>query len=148
MKPNFALNETFRLGTLKHYNEAIWSGGAVSSVDLGINLNFAGFGEKNFTFNLGIDETPNIAGQCAYGGPSVCPDKIFWSNQYAAENFSFGGKEYTLQLDGFRQTRGGALLDHFISQEGGTSQAHLFGRIVELPTQQVLGSPPKQFPNL
>jgi hypothetical protein len=131
------LNQIFRLGTLQHYNETIWGGTAASSADLGISLDFANIGVKNFNFNLQIDETPNVAGTCAYYSDTACSDKISWSNQYASESFSHNGKQYTLQLDGFRETAGGALVNHFISQEGGTSQAHLFGSIVQVPTEEV-----------
>lgn len=130
---NIEVNQIFKLGTLQHYNETIWGGTAASSADLGISLDFAELGLKNFSFNLQIDETPNVAGTCAYYSVTACSDKISWNNQYASESFSFGGQQYTLQLDGFRQTADSALLNHFISQEGGTSQAYLFGRIVQAP---------------
>ncbi len=121
-------NQTFQLGTLRHFNNPIFGGTDASAVDLSLHLDLADLGVKTFNFTLGIDETTN-SGTCAYFSVVPCADKISWTSIFASETFFNDGIEYTLQLDGFRYTPEGELVGNFISQEGGTSEAYLFGQI-------------------
>ncbi|MEM9483382.1 MAG: choice-of-anchor K domain-containing protein [Cyanobacteria bacterium P01_F01_bin.116] len=138
------VGEVFNLGTLKHYNNTIWTDGRdATKADFSLKLDFGdtGIGQQQFDFALNVDETNNNAsdhdgGVCPYKTTgNGCSDKITWDFAINSENkFEYEGEEYTLELVGFNDTANfdaGAVTD-FISQEHGTSEAHLFARIVKL----------------
>ncbi|EKV03034.1 PEP-CTERM putative exosortase interaction domain-containing protein [Leptolyngbya sp. PCC 7375] len=141
---DLGVGEIFNLGTLKHYNNTIWSDGRIAEkTDFSLKLGFGdtGLGEQTFNFALNVDETSNnpnnhAGGQCPYQTTgSGCSDKITWDFAIDSESsFEFEGEEYTLELVGFNDTPNfdaGGVTD-FISQENGTSQASLFARIVKV----------------
>lgn len=139
---SFNSGDIFELGTLSHFNNPIWGGTAAASTDLAINLDFAELGSQTFNFTLEIDETPNIAGTCVYSSDTACADKISWTNAISDQSFSIGEQAYTLELLGFRNTPDSAIVTDFISQEGGTSQASLYGRLNALtPTTPAASVP-------
>ena len=138
------VDEIFNLGTLKHYNNTIWSDGRIATkTDFSLKLGFGdtGLGEQTFNFALNVDETSNnpsnhAGGTCPYETTGYgCSDKITWDFAIDSENsFEFEGDEYTLELVGFNDTPDfdtGGVTD-FISQENGTSYASLFARIVKV----------------
>ena len=141
---NLDVDEIFNIGTLKHYNNTIWSDGRdATKADFSLNLNFGdtGLGQQTFNFALNVDETNNRAsdhdgGVCPYQTTgSGCSDKITWDFALNAENsFEYEGEEYTLELVGFNDSpdfNEGAV-EEFISQENGTSEASIFARIIKL----------------
>lgn len=128
------IGSVFQLGTLRHFNNVIAAGTAASSVGLSVMLDFAEIASEVFNFTMTVDETPN-AGTCAYFSVTPCADKITWSNAISDRSFSFGGKSYTLELAGFKSSPVGDLVSDFISQEGGTSTAYLYGKISEVPQE-------------
>lgn len=141
---NAEVGDIFNLGTLKHYNNTIWSDGrAATKTDFSLNLDFGntGIGKQTFNFALNVDETSNSAsnhegGVCPYETTgSGCSDKITWDFAIDSENnFEYEGEQYTLELVGFNDAPNfdaGAVTD-FISQEDGTSEANIFARIVKL----------------
>ncbi|NEO84232.1 MAG: PEP-CTERM sorting domain-containing protein [Spirulina sp. SIO3F2] len=125
------VGEVFNLGRLRHYNKTIWYG-APGQVDLSLNLDFEGVGVKSFNYALDIEETPNQEGTCAYFSVTACADRITWTNAIASESFFLDEIEYTLELIGFSASVGGALVDEFISQEGGNSDAFLYAKLTAL----------------
>ena len=129
---SFAAGETFQLGRLRHFNNPIWAVTAASAADIVIDLLFEGIGLKQFNFTLEVEETPNVAGTCSYFSNSPCADKISWDNAFASNSFSVGDRDYTLALRGFSNTPGGTIVNDFISQEGGTSEAYLFAQILDI----------------
>lgn len=141
---NLAVNEVFNIGTLRHYNNTIFGDGRdATKTDFSLKLDFGdiGIGQQNFDFALNIDETNNNAsshagGVCPYETTgNGCSDKITWDFALNSENsFEYEGEKFTLELVGFNDTpnfEAGAV-DRFISQEGGTSEANLFARIVKV----------------
>ncbi|MEA5463580.1 choice-of-anchor K domain-containing protein [Leptothoe sp. PORK10 BA2] len=141
---NLTVGQIFNLGTLKHYNNTIWGDGRdAKKTDFSLLLDFGdtGIGQQKFDFALNIDETNNRAsshagGVCPYETTGTgCSDKITWDFALDSESsFEFKGKQYTLELVGFNDTANfddGAVTD-FISQESGTSEAHLFARLVKV----------------
>lgn len=125
------VDQVFNLGRLRHYNQTIWYG-APGQVDLSLNLNLDGVGTKRFNYTLDVEETPNQAGTCAYYSVTACSDRITWTNAIAAESFFLDETEYTLELIGFSPSVGGNLVDEFISQEGGNSDAFLYAKLTAL----------------
>jgi len=128
-----SFDDVFVLGRLRHFNNPIFSGSAIRSLDLSIDLSFGGdipsFTES-FTFTLNIDETPNSA-PCAYPGSTLCPDKISWASLISSNSFEVDDTVYTLELLGFSPSEDGGPINEFISDEGATNTAYLFGRVVE-----------------
>lgn len=139
-----AAGEAFNIGTLKHFNETIW-GDNLAGIKSGFELMLdfgSGIGQQAFNFDLNIDETNNDASSYASG---VCPyqtddgkgcsDEITWEFTLAEkQTFSHDGKEYTLELVGFSPDELDAanIMNQFISQEDGTSEASLWAKIVEI----------------
>jgi hypothetical protein len=124
-------NTNFLLGTLRHYNNPINGGTAVSSVDLTLATVIAGAvpATQNFSFRFFVDETPNV-NPCQYtstpGNP--CADAISFTNLSTTSSFTIGGLQYTLELIGFSADNGKSFTSSFISQEGGTNSAGLYAR--------------------
>ena len=125
---SFNIGDTFEIGQLRHFNNPIGHDTAASAVDLTVDLDFSVPDvDPSFTFQFLIDETPNL-GQA----PPEVPDVITFPNSYPNENFVIGDTTYTLQILGFGLTAG-SLSDSFISPEGGTNAALLWGRITAVP---------------
>lgn len=142
----------FNLGSLQHYNNTIWANGKdAKEVDFSLSLAFAdlGIGTQEFDFSLNIDETNNQAsahsgGVCPYETEpgKGCSDQITWDFAIDAESsFTHAGEDYTLELVGFSADalRNNGVVNEFISQEAGTSEASLWAKIVkvEKPTEDV-----------
>jgi hypothetical protein len=134
----FGLGEIFQVGQLRHFNNAILAGTQASAVNLSLNLNFDNPVEtQSFNLNFQIDETPNESGSCAYFSITPCADKISISETSVSNQFSIAGIDYTLHLLGFSLTPGGAPINQFISQEGGTNQALLFAKVTAAAPEPV-----------
>ena len=130
---NVNFGDTILLGSLRHFNNAIAGGTGISSVDLNLNLSFGlPIPSQNFSFKLAIDETSNFgnAADCPFSSTVPCSDKISWTDTTSTNTFSVGGVDYTLQLLGFSSSPGSAPINEFISQEGGTNQTSLYGKVV------------------
>ncbi len=130
---NVDFGDTILLGSLRHFNNAIAGGTGISSVDLNLNLSFGlPIPPQNFSFQLAINETPNAgaAADCPFFSTTPCSDQISWTDTTSTNTFSVDGVSYTLQLLGFSTSPGSAPLNEFISQEGGTTQTALYGRVV------------------
>lgn len=134
----------FQLGVLQHFNNPIFGGTAAESVGLTVALQFAEIANQTFNFTLDIDETTND-GFCAYYSVTPCADKISWNNALGDRSFSYAGKQYTLELSGFKSSPSGDLVADFISQEGGTSTAYLYGQIREVPEERSTPEPSLMF---
>lgn len=122
-----APNTSFFLGGLRHYNNPIYN--AASAVDLSLLTSITGAtpSQQSFAFRLLIDETPN-ATPCVYPSTTPCADRITFQNLDLTSSFVLGGQAYTLELLGF-SSDGGTILNYFDSQEGGTNNVGLWGRI-------------------
>ena len=133
----FGLGEIFQVGQLRHFNNPISGGTAASAVNLSLSLNFDNpVTAQSFNLNLQIEETLN-EGTCAYFSITPCADKISISETSMSNQFSVAGIDYTLQLLGFSLTPGGAPINEFISQEGGTNEALLFAKITAVEPETV-----------
>lgn len=119
----------FLLGTLQHYNNPIT--GAATSVGLNLLTAVADAApsSRTFRYSFDIDETTN-ATPCQYpSGKNPCADKITFRNLDTTSAFSIGGTDYTLVLSGFSTDGGRTFTDSFISQEGSTNKAGLYGKL-------------------
>lgn len=137
------LENVFEIGTLSHFNNVIYGNTAASAVNLSLGLDFAELGMKTFDFNLEIDETPNIIGQCPYYSTQTCSDKISFPTAFSPESFEIDGVSYTLSLVGFSYGADQSILSDFISQENQTSEAVLFGKITAVEN---IGEPDVKIP--
>lgn len=126
------VGEEFTVGALTHFNHPIVGGSQASAAALRIDVVFDSpevDGEFGFTF--GINETPN------HLGAPASDDIITFLNSFAAETFTVGDQEFTLEIIGF-MTVDGQLVDEFRSPEGTDNMAFLTARIV--------GPPPSEMP--
>ena len=121
----------FAIGQLVHFNRPIVDD-ASSAVDLTVNLLFDNL--ESFTFQLGIDETPNDP------GPPLSDDHIYFPSSYTSSTFYVGGEPYTLELLGFGDDAD-SLVDSFRSGEGFDNATLLWGEInlVPVPGAVLLG---------
>lgn len=136
----FEIGDVFQVGALRHFNTPIIAGTGAASADLDITLNFSAPAiAQAFTFTFSITETINQApaSSCPFPSTIPCSDKISFPSALGASNFSIGGVNYTLQLLGFSNTPGGALVSEFISEEGGTNTAFLYGKITSMTPTDV-----------
>jgi hypothetical protein len=116
----------FLVGELMHFNYVVAYGSAATAVDLGIDLDIDGASPnpQEFLFTFLIDETLN--------DPGPVDDVITFSAPSDPQTFEVEGVNYTLELLGFGPSAD-SLLDEFISPEGGTNSAMLWGQITESP---------------
>lgn len=130
-----AINTAFQIGELRHYNWTLrlGTGASSSQLDLSAALEIDGVGSPgspyNFTTALTIDETPNSE-PCAYPSATPCSDRITFEQVGTSDTFTIDGVEYTFQVIGFGPTPD-ALIDEFISKEGGDSTTPLWARITQ-----------------
>jgi len=138
--PFDVLTETpFLLGNFTHMNRPI-TGSAITSVDLGFTVgNFSFPTTLGATFLFTHEETPNVAGRCAYGLPAdaPCPDRVTISNAFLDAPFTENGIDYFFTLRGFSTDSGGTFSDKFVTQEGRDNVAGLYAIITTTPTNNV-----------
>ena len=132
---DITVGSPFEIGQLVHFNRPIETGTASSAVDLTIDLEFDSV--ESFTFQLGINETPN---QPPYGGYGTSDDFIYFPSSYTSQTFYIGGDPYTLEILGFSDD-GITFLDEFQSPEGTDNATMLWGEInlVPVPGAVLLG---------
>jgi len=132
--PNLAIpiGTNFLLGTLRHFNNPILSGTALTSAQLTIDTLFTSTTPLSidFEYTTSIDETLNQE-PCTYpsGNPAKpCADKISITT-LPDQEFMFGNQKLTIAsffLDSL-----GNPTSSLISQEGGTTSAFLYGRLTK-----------------
>ena len=133
----FNVGDTFEIGQLRHFNNALKVDTAADAVDLTIALTFsdpAGLNES-FLFTLTVDETDNTP------GPPDSDDFIFFSDT-GDEVFMMDGELHKLEILGFGDDPG-SLVDQFRSPEGTTNDTLVWGKVtpvIPAPGAVVLGS--------
>ena len=136
---NVETNTPFAMGTLTHFNFPVFD--AASGATLGLDMTITNGNTENvmFMFDLVIDETPNIIGNCAPFQQSAtpCDDKITFPNMISAETIVINGIEYSVELLGFGSSPNN-LTDEFITEEGQQSSTTLFAQLFN-PGAQVAG---------
>lgn len=141
----------FALGTFKHINNPILSGGAITGVDLNVNLGFGGFGDSgsatgNFVFshNETLNNAPVQTGQrCSLWLPFLCKihvgewieifenigavdDQVILDSALAtSSDFQLGNNIYSLDLIGFA----GENMSEFFTEENSTSEIQLLAKL-------------------
>ena len=141
----------FTLGTFTHINNPIGSNGAITGVDLAVDLGFGGFGDTGSasgTFLFSHNETPNnapvFAGWvCSSWNPLAClfgfadwvkdynyngpvDDQVILDDAFAtSSDFQLGNNIYTLELIGFA----GENMSEFFTQEGENTSIDLLARL-------------------
>jgi uncharacterized protein (DUF2147 family) len=100
------------IGEFQHLNFPISTGGSITGVGLRFTTDVwadGGFlGTKTFEYNFSHLETPNGENPCANGQASSspinsagCADRVTMNFNSNSQIFAIGGKQYTLNLDGF-----------------------------------------------
>eukprot|EP01089_Gocevia_fonbrunei_P019200 TRINITY_DN671_c0_g1_i3.p1 TRINITY_DN671_c0_g1~~TRINITY_DN671_c0_g1_i3.p1 ORF type:complete len:273 (-),score=34.63 TRINITY_DN671_c0_g1_i3:117-935(-) len=128
------VNQVFHIGSLTHYNYAVYLPICGSTV-FGLTLNVTDVNNSStqlsYTFPLLIDETFNEP-PCPYPSVKPCSDRILWNSVFSDLKFSFNGTDYTLRMKGFSTRIGGTVISQYISEEFQTNIAFLFASIIEV----------------
>jgi len=132
-------DEEFVLGTFTHYNFPV-TGTAADQVQLDIDVDAVRadstvvFSDVPLLVQLLVDETPNQTGTCVYPSTTPCADKVEVAiTDGISESVRVGDIFYTLAVLGFKAapSETSAPVTHFISNEGSSNTAYLFGRVTE-----------------
>lgn len=135
------IGEIFQIGILRHFNNSVLSGTALSSIDLKVGLTFVSarglLPSQKFGFTFNIDETSNVGfiADCPYPSTMPCSDQIFFPLSLAPTPFKLDSVDYTLQLLGFSKGSSDPILTGFISDENQANTTFLYGRISAVPLQ-------------
>ncbi|WP_312163263.1 THxN family PEP-CTERM protein [Phenylobacterium sp.] len=126
------------IGEFQHLNFPISTGGAITNVglkfttDVWADDNF--LGTKTFEYNFSHFETPNQDNSCANGLPNNagvnsagCADRVTMNFNSNSQVFDIGGKQYTLNLDGFLVD--GSPSGGFWTQEQALNSAFIRGKV-------------------
>ena len=126
------------IGEFQHANLPIHSGGAISGVGLRFTTDVwadgSFLGTKTFEYNFSHNETTNQSNPCANGqanggGVNVngCADQVTMNFNSNSQVFLIGGKQYTLNLDGFLVD--GSPSGGFWTKEQAVNSAFIRGKI-------------------
>ena len=146
---NIAVGDTFNVGSLTHFNQAIEGNlNVAKSAEFSLDLDFGdyGIGKQTFDFTFSVDETVNNTYGCAYQTDygKGCSDQITWDWAIdESSSFMHEGQEYTLELVGFAEQVAAQsnIVNEFISQEGGDNSAGLFARLVAINGAEEIPEP-------
>ncbi|CAN7418949.1 THxN family PEP-CTERM protein [Phenylobacterium sp. LjRoot164] len=126
------------IGEFQHVNFPINSGGAISGVGLRFTTDVwadgSFLGTKTFEYNFSHNETTNQSNPCAngqanYTGINIngCADRVTMNFNSNSQVFQIGGKQYTLNLDGFLVD--GSPSGGFWTKEQAVNSAFIRGKI-------------------
>ena len=126
------------IGEFQHVNFPISSGGAISAVGLRFTTDVwadgSFLGTKTFEYNFSHNETTNQSNPCANGQPNYtginvngCADQVTMNFNSNSQVFQIGGKQYTLNLDGFLVD--GSPSGGFWTKENAVNSAYIRGKI-------------------
>jgi hypothetical protein len=140
------LDGEFEIGTLRHFNNTIQPP-AATAVDLTTDLTFTDpDGSSTFPFTFSIEETENQE-PCPYPSTTPCSDRIGFPGEMPFEEFDVNGGTYRLDIVGFKVSPTDPLLEEFISNEGGTNSALLYGEITLTRLEVDIDIKPGSCPN-
>ena len=126
-------NDEFVFGTLNYFNGTTNSGSDANTVDLDVSLNFTSPSSitEDFTFNLGIENTPNTSSD-----PNENADIVNFDNTVPSNFFTSDGVDYTLEFLGFGTLDGAGFTveDSFRVLENESAKVDLVGRITSTPS--------------
>jgi len=126
------------IGEFQHVNFPISSGGSITGVGLRFTTDVwadgSFLGTKTFEYNFSHNETTNQSNPCANGqanGSGIningCADRVTMNFNSNSEIFQIGGKQYTLNLDGFLVD--GSPSGGFWTKENAVNSAYIRGKI-------------------
>ncbi len=125
-----ALATPLLLGTFTHHNEPIPSGSGIKAIDLRFGFDTNGIPSAlSVTTTFLHDETPNTQ-PCDYYSTTPCADRVMIPNPILNSLITVGGdQQYYFNLIGFSTDGGATIIPSFISQEGGSNSAQLYGMV-------------------
>lgn len=131
---NAGNTDVFHLGDITHINMPIPGNTNIRGVTLCVRIhtNIPDYPTFDFNYDMNIHETPN-QGECDYfieGEEEVkCPDRVLIiSNPEPQEIHVLPGDfKYELDLAGFSDESGGAIVDRLVSAEGAETSTGLYG---------------------
>lgn len=123
--------QLFNIGHFTYHNGVTTLGTAIDAVSLAIGLTLtapadATPGTSNYTYDFGINITPNNTGD-----PVLDGDIVTIANGLTSTTFTSGGITYTLALRGFSTDGGSTFTSAFLSPENSTATADIYAIINE-----------------
>jgi hypothetical protein len=126
-------DSVFKIGDLSYYNGTVPLYTSVEKVPLNLRLSFTNPAaiEEDFDFNFNLKNTPN--------DPNIPisdianADYVFPTPTFTNSIFSYGGKQYTLELTGFIEEGSSTSAKEFRVREGAKTTAAIYGRITVVP---------------
>lgn len=138
---SFDVDETFEIGTLRHFNQSVTQPFATKA-DLGINLNFSTPSvSQTFNFTFNINETINQPPPACPVGNPPCADIVTLPNAFPSETFNIDGVNYTLELLGFLDSTTGEPVEQFVSPENGIPNSATLVAKITTPTSEKVPEP-------
>jgi len=123
----------FDLGMFTHNNYPIFNFN-FTGADLDLSLDiFDGvdlLASETFSFTFGHNETANSL-PCDPLGSTICPDVVSIPLAITSDTVNIFGENYTLELLGFSSTGLGDVTTQFITEEGQSNSATLYGSLVK-----------------
>ncbi|MEM6451416.1 MAG: choice-of-anchor K domain-containing protein [Cyanobacteria bacterium P01_D01_bin.105] len=119
-----ATQQPFSIGQLTYLNGQTFEGTHVSSVPLGISLNFSQpfQGQRNFGYDFTFDFTPNA-------DPANSADNLFVSENPASQTLAIQEESFSLELLGFSDDDGNTFARSFQIPEDQSIRSELFARV-------------------
>jgi hypothetical protein len=132
--------QSFDIGHFTYYNGSTYNYPQESSVDLGLALTLTSpiANTSTFSYNFGIDITPNTT-----GNPVLDGDIVTITDGLTSTTFTVGDTIYTLALNGFSTDGGQTFTSQFLSPEETTANADIYATIttnlVSVPEPSTMG---------
>lgn len=125
------LGTPFEIGQLVHFNYTIAAWSAATEAFMDLNMEFGDGTPETATVSLrfSVNETPNG------DAPGGVPDIIGFPEGIPSQVITLDGVDYKFSFVGFMYD--GNLQDEFVSPEGGSNEALLFGRLDEIRVPSV-----------
>jgi hypothetical protein len=130
----FTLGTPFALGVFTHFNQPIPTGSAITSIDYSFGFSTNGSpATLSDVFHFDHNETPNSNPCPTPSGNNPCDDIVTISQVSLNSLIMVGTDQYFFNLLGFSTNGGVTIGSQFLSPEGGTNSATLYGVLTSQP---------------
>jgi hypothetical protein len=129
-----AAGQVFDIGRFTYFNGTTSLGTNIDAITLAISLALtapadANPANSNYSYNFGIDITPNTHDDSTQAGRAADADIVTIANGVTSTTFTSGGVTYTLGLLGFSTNGGASYTTSFDSPEQSTATADIYAVI-------------------
>ncbi len=138
----YVLGTPFALGVFTHFNQPIPVGSSITSVDYSFGFSTNGTPSSLAdVFHFDHNETPNVEPCPTPSGNNPCDDIVTISAVTLNSLIQVGTDQFFFNLLGFSTDGGATIGSQFLSPEGGSNSATLYGVVTSQPL--VVGAVPE-----